>query len=470
MCKNGGKEMKKRSICFVLLYIVLIITFNFSFIIAAASSDNIADEVAVMFLKEPMTTKSTTTTYLVGKNAQIIGVDGKIYCFGNDSTLIYDILNDSWKETEAMKTKRSEYSLAEVNGTIYLIGGINQNTSQPETSVDTFNTFDLSWGIAANIPNGSYSNYGATVCGENIYYYSAGYLYVYNTNEKSWSSGEYKELIGEYTLAAIDNKIIFTSNSTDNGNKTYAYDIINGVWTECQPRPIYNIDNTYIGKYKLLNFNDILLCVEYGGSEKNNSKVKYAYVPEKDTWVVMPELMIDSEINDNVFTMYNNQLFVFTVGDYDDGKTKSRISYTYFTEHSDSNPVTAQDMIAVGNRHILNCTSGTLMAKGDNSYGQLGDGTTASTEEFVYVQTPWSSDGEFVRSVAASGNMSYVITNKNNLYAWGQNDKSQLGNGNYDNVIVPEKVADNVLKVASGEGHTIILKGTKNIRKCLCCR
>ena len=68
----------------------------------------------------------------------------------------------------------------------------------------------------------------------------------------------------------------------------------------------------------------------------------------------------------------------------------------------------------------------------------LGTGSTAESDDFVAVNTPWTEKGEAVMSLTASGNMSYVITDKYNLYGWGQNANSQLGNGSMENVLTPE--------------------------------
>jgi alpha-tubulin suppressor-like RCC1 family protein len=63
---------------------------------------------------------------------------------------------------------------------------------------------------------------------------------------------------------------------------------------------------------------------------------------------------------------------------------------------------------------------------GDNTYGQLGNGTTTMSTLPVSIALP---GGASPVAVSAGGNHSLAIGSDNNLYAWGQNGYGQLGNG-----------------------------------------
>ncbi|QDZ21158.1 RCC1 -like regulator of chromosome condensation protein [Chloropicon primus] len=73
--------------------------------------------------------------------------------------------------------------------------------------------------------------------------------------------------------------------------------------------------------------------------------------------------------------------------------------------------------------------SGELFAWGDNSYGQLGIGSSKkSVSGPVKVKLPLAG-GETVRSISSGGTHNLLLTTGGKVYAWGKNDYSQLGLG-----------------------------------------
>jgi hypothetical protein len=67
---------------------------------------------------------------------------------------------------------------------------------------------------------------------------------------------------------------------------------------------------------------------------------------------------------------------------------------------------------------------GTAECWGDNTYGQLGDGTT--TRAFAPAAV---TGGLWLQQIASGGNHTCGLTRENNLYCWGYNVAGQLGNG-----------------------------------------
>lgn len=443
-CTFREGKIVKRIQSLVLALVLLCVLLNSNSVLA----ENLTDEVSKRFLSEPMVTKTTTVKNEVGSSGNIIGVNNKIYCFGTNATLIYDTYSGSWSIGETMPVSRTDYTLTEINGRIYFIGG---NTSR----VDVYNTSDLTWNTAADLPV-NLSEVGATVLNNKIYCCGCGSnLYEYNETNNAWTDLGALPEYGAYTLSGINNKLFFTASAVKYGNKSFIYDIGSNKWSDMQSRPNYSVDGSMSGSFRLFGFNDILLCLKYNYSGLD-SKIKYVYVPSEDSWVIMPDTMPDLEIKDTAFTVYNNQVFVLSSDVYSDGETKSRLTVTYFAESESMN--SEINTIAVGSRHILAYLDGVLLAKGDNTYGQLGDGTTTPSDNFVKVQTPWTDNNETVKSVFAGGDMSYVITDKYNLYVWGRNDNSQLGIGNTENTLTPTKATENVVKAAGGQMHTVIMK------------
>ncbi|HUI99887.1 MAG TPA: hypothetical protein VLY46_06600 [Usitatibacter sp.] len=92
--------------------------------------------------------------------------------------------------------------------------------------------------------------------------------------------------------------------------------------------------------------------------------------------------------------------------------------------------------VAAGFGHTLARRSdGTVWAWGDNSDGELGDGTTNSRP--VPSQVPGLSA---VISIAA-GSYSLAIQSDGSVWAWGSNGYDQIADGTYVDVLAPEKLA-----------------------------
>ena len=83
-------------------------------------------------------------------------------------------------------------------------------------------------------------------------------------------------------------------------------------------------------------------------------------------------------------------------------------------------------------------SDGHLYAWGDNSSGQLGDGNTANSDVPVRVSLP---SGVTPAAVAAGAFAAYAIGSNGSLYSWGNNGFGQLGDGNTANSDVPVQVS-----------------------------
>lgn len=103
--------------------------------------------------------------------------------------------------------------------------------------------------------------------------------------------------------------------------------------------------------------------------------------------------------------------------------------------------------------------SNTAYAWGDNSYGQLGDGTTDNSDVPVQVQGLRG-----VRALAQAGRHTLALLENGMVMAWGENFFGQLGDGTTTNSAVPVAVAgvSEAVAVAAGEGHSLaVLKDGK---------
>jgi alpha-tubulin suppressor-like RCC1 family protein len=111
--------------------------------------------------------------------------------------------------------------------------------------------------------------------------------------------------------------------------------------------------------------------------------------------------------------------------------------------------------------------NGTVMAWGDNGYGQLGDGTTSGPELCGGVEpcseTPVPVSGlSGVTAISAGGDHSLALLENGTVMAWGYNDRGQLGDGESgeetsSDVPVPVSGLSGVAAISAGEGLSLAL-------------
>ena len=103
------------------------------------------------------------------------------------------------------------------------------------------------------------------------------------------------------------------------------------------------------------------------------------------------------------------------------------------------------------------CSDGTLAAWGDNSYGQLGNDSTSTVSSSplpVLVDTTGVLAGKTVVQIAAGRFQNLALCDDGTLVAWGENSSGQLGDGTMTNRSVPVRV--NQAGVLSGKWITAI--------------
>ena len=110
--------------------------------------------------------------------------------------------------------------------------------------------------------------------------------------------------------------------------------------------------------------------------------------------------------------------------------------------------------IAAGGDHSLFIKSdGSLWAMGENNVGQLGDGTYNTTNQ------PEQIVAGNVTAIAAGGAHGLFLKSDGSLWTMGYNSSGQLGDGTYNNTNIPEQiVASGVTAIAAGEYHSLFLK------------
>lgn len=112
-------------------------------------------------------------------------------------------------------------------------------------------------------------------------------------------------------------------------------------------------------------------------------------------------------------------------------------------------------------------TFGDIYQWGDNTFGQLGDGTYTNRTSPVIVSTQLGG----WKQVSVGYNHTVALSIENELYAWGHNDYGQLGTGQYGqgtNKTTPFKIADGLkfAHVSAGGLMTLAVSTDGHVYSC----
>ncbi len=142
-------------------------------------------------------------------------------------------------------------------------------------------------------------------------------------------------------------------------------------------------------------------------------------------------------------------------GQLGDGTLESKVTPVRIGTDSDWVSVKACTYSFLWSHTIAIKADKTLWAWGNNQRGQLGDGTTV--DKLYPVQVGKDSDW---KAMAAGSNHTVAVKENNTLWSWGDNFDGQLGIGTNEDSWVPVRVGEeNDWKTASaGYSHTVAIK------------
>lgn len=132
--------------------------------------------------------------------------------------------------------------------------------------------------------------------------------------------------------------------------------------------------------------------------------------------------------------------------------------------------ISAGDYATLGRAFSLAlCSDGKVAAWGGNSYGQLGNGGTTSSNVPVLVTSSGALSGKSVVAVSAGDLHSLVLCSDGTVASWGTNSSGQLGNGGRISSNVPVLVTSSgvlsgksVVFMSAGDWHNILISTFEN--------
>jgi hypothetical protein len=153
-------------------------------------------------------------------------------------------------------------------------------------------------------------------------------------------------------------------------------------------------------------------------------------------------------------------------GELGDGTTTDNLRAEPVTD-STTNPITSISAIAAGANHtVFLKNDGTVWATGYNSQGELGIGNTNQQTRAVQVIDNTGGYISSVAAIAAGANHTVFLKNDGTVWATGDNGSGELGDGSTTDNLRAEQVLDsttggqftNISAISTGYNHSVFLK------------
>ena len=194
-----------------------------------------------------------------------------------------------------------------------------------------------------------------------------------------------------------------------------------------------------------------------------NNDIKNINYTSKDTSVATLEEIQENHNNDE--TQNESKKFKIKLS----GKKTGTTIVTANQENTDNigviqvevvpeteNEITISPNVITNGSHTISLREdGKVFTWGDNTYGQLGNGTVITSDEPVEVTFP---EGTIITQIVAGENHNVALDSNGNVWTWGRNNNYQIGNTR-ENQYTPYKVSNlpKVIKIAAGNNNTMVI-------------
>jgi alpha-tubulin suppressor-like RCC1 family protein len=127
--------------------------------------------------------------------------------------------------------------------------------------------------------------------------------------------------------------------------------------------------------------------------------------------------------------------------------------------------------IALGNGHTIALDStGKVHAWGNNSTGQIGNGTTTNISTPISVSSFGTLNGKTIVSIACGSSRTFAIDSNGQVHAWGDNRYGQLGNNSRSPITIPINISSfgslvgkTIVSISSAHDHTAAIDSNGNV-------
>ena len=235
------------------------------------------------------------------------------------SNVLVDKNTGKFKKAAPLPSYRYEFAAAELNGDIYIVGGVRlPSVWFPTKLVEKYNVKNNSWKIVAPYPKFVHHT-GAVSCLGKIYVVGGNGIriiprndvYAYDPIQNSWEQRANLSVArGAHGLVTINNKMYAVGGGVNKipVDILEEYDPLANTWTMRAPMPTKREHITAVnalGKLHVLG--------GYAGNRFNNLNVHEAYDPKKNTWKTLAPLpyvvsgLAAATIGDSIFIVGGEQ-------------------------------------------------------------------------------------------------------------------------------------------------------------------